>query len=144
MIFVLCACTPQSGNVIAPVGDIQPPSIIGASQKGPRAFEICFDEDVTAVRDTYRFQPEPTIPEASAAGSVIEVSLSPAVKPGVDCTLSGEAQDLAGTVTRFLFSFAGYNETPAILRINELQCGKNTSASNPHRDYIELAVTVAG
>jgi len=143
-LFALISCSPESGRVTAPAGDIRPPCIVSAGQKGSGAFEICFNEEVAVVPGSFSFQPGPTAAEASAAGSAIEVSLSPAAKPGENCSLSGEAQDLSGNITRFLFTFAGYNDAPAILRINELQCGKNSSASNPHRDYIEFVVRRGG
>lgn len=143
-LLTLSSCSPESGRVIAPAGDIRPPSIVSAGQKGSGTFEICFNEEVAVVPGSFSFQPGPTTAEASAAGSAIEVSLSPAAKPGEDCSLSGEAQDLSGNITRFLFTFAGYNDAPALLRINELQCGKNSSVSTPHRDYIEFVVRRGG
>jgi hypothetical protein len=138
------SCSQKADKVLAPIGDIKPPSIVSAGPKGAGVFEICFNEEVAAVPDTFSFQPAPTVAQPEADGSAIEVALSPAVSPGQNCTLSGEAQDAAGNTTRFLFSFVGFNDSPALLRINELQCGKNTSASNLHRDYIEFVVQRTG
>ena len=141
---ILGSCSQKTEQILAPIGDIRPPSIVSAGPKNSGVFEICFNEEVNAVDDTFGFQPEPTVATPQASGSSIEVALSPPVKPGENCTLSGEAQDAAGNITRFLFSFVGFNDSPAILRINELQCGKNTSASNLHRDYMEFVVQRAG
>ncbi len=141
---LLGSCSQKTEQILAPIGDIRPPSIVSAGPKDSGLFEICFNEEVDAVDDTFGFQPEPTVATPQASGSAIEVALSPPVKPGENCTLSGEARDAAGNITRFLFSFVGFNDSPAALRINELQCGKNTSASNLHRDYIEFVVQRTG
>lgn len=138
------SCLPSSFEVFLPAGDIAPPSIVEARQNRAGAFEILFDEAVSPVEKSFGFEPSPTVPRPRAEGALLVVALEPAARPGELCSLSGEAKDLAGNTTRFLFSFAGYNENPAGLRLNELQLGKNSSASNAHRDYIEFLVEKKG
>lgn len=144
LVLLLCACSPQSNTILMPVGDIRPPSVVEARQENAGAFEIRFDEEVRPVEKSFAFAPLPTVPSPAALGSTLSVSLSPPAAPGDECTLSGEVQDVCGNTTRFLFSFVGYNEYPAQLLINEIQPGKNSSTSNPHRDYIEFIAAEAG
>ena len=127
-----------------PVGDIQPPSIVDARQKSPGAFEIVFDEAVKPLRNSFSFTPVVTAALPSSSGCTLTVTLSPPVEAGGDCLLSGEAQDTAGNTTRFLFSFVGYNDNPALLRLNEVQTGKNSASSNQHRDYMEFIAEKGG
>ena len=141
---LFCSCSPSPSDILLPVGDIRPPSIIDARQKSPEAFEIVFDEEVKPVQKSFSFNPVTTAVFPSSSGPTLTVSLSPPVQAGGDCVLSGEAQDAAGNTTRFLFSFVGYNENPAFLRLNEIQTGKNTASSNLHRDYIEFLVEKGG
>lgn len=143
MIF-FCACAPNPSAILMPIGDIRPPSIIDARQKSPDAFEILFNEEVKPIQKSFSFNPATTAISSSSSGDTLTVSLSPAVQAGGECLLSGEAQDAAGNTTRFLFSFVGYNDDPAILRLNEIQTGKNTASSNLHRDYMEFIVEKGG
>ncbi|MDP2792082.1 MAG: hypothetical protein Q8O15_10055 [Rectinemataceae bacterium] len=141
---MLAACSPNPSEIFLPVGDIKPPSLIKAGQSGPDAFEILFDEDVEPVVGSFGFLPENTVAKPGAVGSLLRVSLEPSAQPGEACSLSGEARDASGNTTRFLFSFVGYNGNPATLRLNEVQPGKNSSASNLHRDYIEFVAVEKG
>ena len=138
------ACSQNPADILTPVGDIRPPSVVDARQKSPGIFEIVFDETVKPLRNSFSFSPAATSALPSSSGSTLTVTLSPPVEAGGDCLLSGEAQDAAGNTTRFLFSFVGYNETPAFLRLNEIQTGKNSAASNQHRDYMEFVVEKGG
>ncbi|MGB4587070.1 MAG: hypothetical protein WBH66_08505 [Rectinemataceae bacterium] len=144
LLMVLFACSPDSAEIFMPVGDIRPPSLIRAGQSGPDAFDILFDEDIEPVAGSFAFLPAFTKATPGAAGSLLTLSLEPAARPGEPCSLSGEVRDASGNTTRFLFSFIGYNGSPAPLRLNEIQPGKNSSASNLHRDYIEFFVTKGG
>ena len=141
---LFCACSQNPPDILTPVGDIRPPSIVGARQKTPGIFEIVFDEAVKPIPNSFSFSPAATTALPSSAGCALTVTLSPPVEAGGDCLLSGEAQDTAGNTTRFLFSFVGYNEDPAFLRLNEVQTGKNTASSNQHRDYMEFIVEKSG
>jgi hypothetical protein len=143
--FPLCfSCTPDIGQLIMPAGDIRPPSVLWASQENPAEFLIRFDETVTPVERSFSFLPASSAAMPYAQGQEIGVRFSPSLPPGEACTLSGEAEDGAGNSTRFIFSFVGYNDRPVPLRITEVQTGKNTSASNNHRDFIELLALEAG
>jgi len=143
-ILFCAACAPNSSNILMPIGDIRPPSIIDARQRSPEAFEIVFDEEVKPLQKSFSFSPDTTSALPSSLGDTLTVSLSPPVQAGGECVLSGEAQDVAGNTTRFLFSFVGYNDNPATLSLNEIQTGKNAAASNLHRDYMEFLVDEGG
>jgi len=143
-LLMLFACSPDTSEIFLPVGDIKPPSLIRAGQRGPDAFEILFDEDIEPVAGSYAFLPALVAATPGAAGSLLTLSLEPAARPGEPCSLSGEVRDASGNTTRFLFAFIGYNGKPASLRLNEIQPGKNSSASNFHRDYIEFFVAEGG
>lgn len=140
----LCGCSPSPSDILLPAGDIKPPSIVDAGQSGPDAFDILFDENVRPVEKSFAFEPAPSTATPRSEGALLTVSLQPAVGAGIPCSLSGEARDDSGNTTRFLFEFVGFNDHPAQLRINEIQTGKNSSTSNPHRDYIEFMVEKGG
>lgn len=144
MLILLLSCSPSSADIFLPLGDIKPPSVIEAGQKGSGSFEILFDENVEPVGKSFSFNPTWAVPSPEADGALLTIKLDPAVGPGEACSLSGEVRDGAGNTTRFLFTFVGYNERPAALRLNEVQTGKNSSASSPHRDYLEFTVEKDG
>jgi hypothetical protein len=141
---VLAACAPNAADILMPAGDIRPPIVLEAGQRSPGTFEVLFDEDISPVGERFAFDPGGVAATPRADGASLEVVLEPPVGAGIPCSLCGEAKDASGNVTRFLFSFVGYNERPASLRINEVQTGKNSSASNPHRDYIEFLAEEGG
>jgi hypothetical protein len=141
---VLAACSPNAADILMPAGDIRPPAILEAGQRSPGTFEVLFDEDVSPVGERFAFDPGGVAATPRSDGAALHISLEPPVGAGIPCSLCGEAKDASGNVTRFLFSFVGYNERPAKLRINEVQTGKNSSASNPHRDYVEFLAEEGG
>lgn len=138
------SCSPNPSDILLPAGDIKPPSIIDAGQESPEAFKILFDETVLPVEESFAFEPPAASARPHSEGSELTISFQPALEAGVDYSLSGEARDESGNTTRFLLSFVGYNDHPAELSINEIQTGKNSSASNPHRDYIEFLARKGG
>ncbi len=138
------ACSPRPGDILEPLGDIRPPSILDAGQTDAASFTILFDEDIIPISERFAFTPTTIAAEPSVQGSLLKVRLNPGADPGGRCELSGEVKDSSGNCTRFLFSFLGYNATPASIRLQEIQTCKNTSASNFHRDYIELYVQGKG
>ncbi|HWR12159.1 MAG TPA: hypothetical protein VN445_10070 [Rectinemataceae bacterium] len=142
--FLEAACSPNPSEIFVPAGDIRPPTILDAGQDSPGSFKILFDEEIQPIAKSFAFDPAATIATPGSEGALLTVSLEPAAAAGQACSLSGEARDGSGNTTRFLFSFVGYNEKPALLRVNELQTGKNSSASNPHRDYVEFTVEEEG
>lgn len=127
-----------------PLGDIRPPSVVDAGQADSHSFTVLFDEAVLPVISSFAFDPKGISATPSADGPLLKVELIPEAEPGRECSLSGEVKDPAGNSTRFLFGFVGYNASPAKLLLNEVQPGKNSSASNFHRDYIELLVEEEG
>lgn len=141
---LLAACSPDASDILLPVGDIRPPAILDAGQRSPDCFEVLFDENISPVGERYAFEPGGVVATPHTEGATLRVSFDPTVAAGVPCSLCGEAKDSSGNVTRFLFSFVGYNEHPASLRINEVQTSKNASASNNHRDYIEFIAEGGG
>ncbi|MCX7027657.1 MAG: hypothetical protein NT061_09280 [Spirochaetes bacterium] len=143
-LILVCGCSPDSADIFMPAGDIRPPSILAARQRATGCFEIGFDEIVTPVKGSFGFSPETSIATPSVQGTIILVAIAPEVKAGAKCLLSGEAMDGSGNSTRFIFEFVGYNASPARLRLNEVQTGKNSSASNTHRDYLEFLAEGAG
>jgi hypothetical protein len=140
----LWACSPKPIGIFAPLGDIRPPAVLDAGQTDSQSFTILFDEDVLPVISSYAFDPSDISVTPNAEGPVLKLTLNPEAEPGIDCSLSGEVKDTSGNSTRFLFGFVGYNASPARLRLNEVQPGKNTAASNFHRDYIELLTEEPG
>lgn len=140
----LAACSGDGKDLFAPVGDIRPPFILEAWQAGPGDFRVRFDESVVPVPASFAFTPAGVSPEPAADGAELDVSLRPPAPPGIQCALSGEVEDMAGNRLRFLFSFAAYNDRPARLVLNEIQTGKNSSASSPHRDYLEFIAEEGG
>ncbi|MHB9152110.1 MAG: hypothetical protein ACYC2S_05635 [Spirochaetales bacterium] len=138
------ACSPNPSDILLPAGDIKPPSILKAGQESPEAFKILFDETVRPVEKSFAFEPPAASATPHSEGSELTISFQPALEAGVEYSLSGEARDESGNTTRFLLSFVGYNDHPAELIINEVQTGKNSSASNPHRDYIEFLARKSG
>lgn len=138
------ACSPNPSDILLPAGDIKPPSIIEAGQNNPEAFKILFDENIQPVEKSFAFEPATAAATPRSEGPLLTISFQPALEAGIECSLSGEARDESGNTTRFLFSFVGYNDHPAELSINEVQTGKNSSVSNPHRDYIEFLALKGG
>lgn len=142
---ILTGCSaPGNDQVFLPIGDVRPPVLVAVNQVDSGLLELNFSEDVAIVADSFVFQPNEIQMNPSVEGKRIQVAFSPRLDPGTFCTLSGEAEDWAGNRLKFLISFSGYNEHPARLRLNEIQLGKNSSASNPHRDYIEFLVLESG
>lgn len=141
----LAGCSaPGNDQVFLPIGDVRPPVLVAVNQVDSGLLELDFNEDVAMVADSFVFQPKGVQMNPAVEGNRIQVAFSPRLDPGTACTLSGEAEDRAGNRLKFLISFAGYNEHPAKLRLNEVQPGKNSSVSNPHRDYIEFFVLENG
>jgi hypothetical protein len=138
------SCSPDSAAILMPAGDIRPPSILEAGQKASGCFEILFDEAVHPVEGSFGFIPAASSASPQVQGSRLAIAIVPAVEAGLRCFLSGEVEDDSGNSLRFVFEFVGYNDHPAKLRLDEVQTGKNSSASNTHRDYIEFLAESSG
>lgn len=143
--FFFCfSCAPEGSGLLFPSGDLRPPAVLQAGQSAQGSFDIVFDEEVRPLSAEYAISLDGLSAIPVAEGKRISVSISPPVGPGVPCELAGEAADISGNTTRFMFSFVGYNGNPVRFIINELQTGKNSSVTTPHRDYVELLATHAG
>jgi hypothetical protein len=66
------------------------------------------------------------------------------MSPGADYALAGEVEDGSGNRTRFLVRFTGWNDSAPRLRLSEVQTGKNSSKTKPHRDFVELEALADG
>lgn len=146
--FALCAlfaaCVPDPAAQILPPSDLKPPLVLEAGPEGSRSFVLRFDEEVRPVEGSFGLEPGPRAAKASAEGSILRLELDEDLEPGADYAMSGEAEDGAGNATRFVFRFTGWNGHPARLGLFEAQTAKNSSASHPHRDYLELKVLESG
>ncbi|MFZ2782020.1 MAG: hypothetical protein WAZ99_10230 [Rectinemataceae bacterium] len=144
LLFLVCACTPGGGTLVAAAGDLRPPSVLDAGPTGPGSFVLDFDEEVRGVSESFYLEPGPVGAEAISEGCSLRIEFDPPLSAGAEYRLAGEAEDKAGNATRFLFSFLGWNDNPPLLRLNEIQPGKNSSKSSPHRDYLEFLVVHPG
>lgn len=141
---LLSSCSPDAADILMPAGDVRPPVVLEAGQSAPGAFFVRFDEGIRLVQGSFGFSPKTSSILPSAAGDQLTVGIDPALKAGMPCLLSGEVDDDAGNSTRFIFDFVAYNANPAVLRLEEVQTGKNNSATNNHRDYLEFQVLSGG
>ncbi len=140
----LSSCLPDPASPILPPADLKPPLVLEAGPEGARSFLLRFDEAVEPVAGSFGLEPGPASPAARAEGDFLRLEFGAELEPGADYAVTGEAEDGAGNATRFCFSFAGWNGRPAALRLSEAQAAKNSSASRPHRDFLELVVEEAG
>lgn len=141
---VMVSCGAASPGISPFTGDLRPPGIIDAGPNSARQFELTFDEDVFPVPGSYAVEPGGLPATATGSGPVLKLQMGSEQEPGMPYRIAGEAKDRAGNVTRFVFSFTGWNGNPALLAINEVQPGKNSSTVSPHRDYVEFTVLSAG
>jgi hypothetical protein len=140
----LSSCVPDPAAAALPPSDLKPPLVLEAGPDGPRSFALLFDEEVRPVVGSFGLEPGALPAAARAEGSVLHLEFGAALEPGADYSVAGEAEDAAGNATRFVFGFAGWNGHPARLRLSEVLTAKNSSATKPHRDYLELVVAEAG
>jgi hypothetical protein len=141
---LLAACIPDPAVPVLPSADLKPPLVLEAGLEGARSFLLRFDEEVRPVAGSYGLEPGSRAATAEAVGSLLRLDLGEELEPGLDYTISGEAEDGVGNATRFVFRFAGWNGNPARLVLSEAQTAKNSSVTRPHRDYLELLVLAAG
>jgi hypothetical protein len=130
-------CAQGSAAAVYPEADLRPPGLLEAGPTDPRSVRLRFDEAVTPVPGSFSSEPPASL-EPRADGGELTLSFSSAQAPGLDYALSGEVEDGRGNRTRFLLRFTGWNDRVPSLRLSEAQTGKNSSKSNPHRDYLEL------
>lgn len=143
----LSGCPASSETAFDPLpdSDLRPPALIEAGPTGARRFLLRFDEAVSPVEGSFAVEPADFGPlAAAAADSELSLDFPADMRPGLDYRVAGEVEDARGNSTRFALSFAGWNERPPRLRLSELQTGKNSSTTRPHRDYVELECETGG
>lgn len=128
-----------------PDSDLRPPALIEAGPTCPRRFLLRFDEAVSPIAGSFAVEPGDSGPLAAAsADSELSLDFPADMRPGLDYRVAGEVEDERGNSTRFALSFVGWNERPPRLGLSELQTGKNSSTTAPHRDYVELECGAGG
>jgi hypothetical protein len=136
-------CSHEALTAVYPEADLRPPALLEAGPTGSRTFLLRFDEAVTPVEGSLASEPRADLGCRSEAESLV-VEFASDQSPGADYALSGEVEDPCGNRTRFLVRFAGWNDRAPKLRLSEVQTGKNSSKTNPHRDFVELEVLADG
>jgi hypothetical protein len=142
--FVQVNCKNYGGSLSSFMGDIKPPGVLDAKPSDSKTFTISFDEPVRTIDGSYASKPADVRLDVVARLSDLIIGFDPSMKPGLEYGVSGEVEDGAGNITRFLFTFIGWNDHPAHMKLLEIQTGKNSSISSPHRDYVEFLATGAG
>lgn len=144
-----------------PDTDLRPPALIEAGPAGARRFVLRFDEAVTAVRGSFAVEPAEIGPIDLNAGFVegadgsggrrknspdsdLNLDFAADMRPGADYKIAGEVSDAKGNTSRLILTFTGWNARPASLRVSEVQTGRNSSQTKPHRDFLELLCAKAG
>lgn len=146
VLFAACAPLPsrESGEAFLPESDFRPPSILEAGPSDGRTFSVLFDEAVQPVSASFGLEPGAGELSVTAEGASLRIGFSEEARPGLDYSLAGEVEDGGGNRCRFVLSFTGYNPSPALLSISEIQPQKNSSIKTPHRDYVEFLVLEPG
>lgn len=132
------ACNPGPDTPPPVVLDLSPPLAIRSGPVGVSEFRILFDEAVIPIPGTFSLEPGPRPVEATAEAETLSLRFADPLVPGREYRAAGEVRDERGNSTRFVYSFTGWNASPARLVITEVQTGKNSSKTAPHRDYVEF------
>jgi hypothetical protein len=140
---ILGGCSQSSAGVVYPTADFRPPSLLDAGPSSSKLVVLSFDESVSFVAGSLAVEPKASL-AARVEGEKLMVDFASSQSPGADYALSGEVDDLKGNRTRFLLRFTGWNDRAPEMRISEVQTGKNSSKTKPHRDFIELEVLADG
>ena len=104
---------------------------------------LVFDESVASVSGSLAIEPSAGV-SCRAEGKELLVDFDANMSPGADYALAGEVEDASGNRTRFLVRFSGWNDRAPRLRLSEVQTGKNSSKTKPHRDFVELEALADG
>jgi hypothetical protein len=136
-------CSPDSSAALYPSADLRPPGLVEAGPAGSRVVLLRFDESVTLVAGSLAVEPDAEV-RGHAEGERLVVDFDSDQKPGADYSLVGEVEDGCGNRTRFLVRFTGWNDRAPRLLLSEVQTGKNSSKTKPHRDFVELEVLEDG
>ncbi len=142
-VLTVAGCSQESSAAVYPTADFRPPGLVAAGPSDSHSVLVRFDEAVTPVPDSFSCEPRSTLSCRTEDKDLI-VSFVADQSPGADYALVGEVDDLRGNRARFLLRFVGWNDRAPRMRLSEVQTGKNSSKSNPHRDYIEFEVLADG
>jgi len=136
-------CAQDPSIAAYPTADLRPPGLLDAGPSSSRKVLLHFDEAVTPVAGSIAIEP-PAAVSGSAEGETLVVDFGSEQSPGADYALVGEVDDLRGNRTRFLIRFVGWNDRAPPLMLSEVQTGKNSSKTKPHRDFVELEAMADG
>jgi hypothetical protein len=137
------ACSQDPSVAVYPTADLRPPGLVAAGPTATRKVELLFDEAVTPVEGSISCEPAAAL-SGRTEGESLVVDFASDQAPGADYALVGEVDDLRGNRTRFLIRFVGWNDRAPPLLLSEVQTGKNSSKTKPHRDFIELQALADG
>ncbi len=162
----LAGCAADIDPCFLPVAGYRPPGVLEAGPLDERNFRLRFDEPVTPVEGTFAYglAESASVPPRGAAmrnaavsrgaalpppellvdGAILTIQFREPALPGRDYLLAGEVADERGNSTRFSFCFTGWNARPPRLAFSELRTARNSSTTNPHRDYLELIALSTG
>jgi hypothetical protein len=145
MPFVLFqSCGRDTTPGLIPESDLTPPLVLSAAPGGGKSFSLVFSEDIRVIDNSYFLEPGPKKGKASVEGARLDLLFEEAFVPGEEYRVAGEVEDAKGNSTRFVFAFTGWNDHPASMLLSEVQTGKNSSKTSPHRDFIEFLVLGSG
>jgi hypothetical protein len=136
-----CSQDPQAASY--PTADFRPPGLVEARAASARSLVLVFDEDVSPVSGSLALEPAASL-TGRAEEERLLIDFASAQAPGADYALTGEVEDGCGNRTRFLVRFTGWNDRAPKLRLSEVQTGKNSSKTKPHRDFVELEALADG
>lgn len=140
---VAAGCSQEAAAAIYPKADLCPPALLQAGPADSRRVLVCFDEAVIPVQGSFASEPSSVL-SCLAQGEELAVTFESGQAPGLEYALVGEVDDACGNRARFLLKFTGWNDRAPPLRISEVQTGKNSSKTKPHRDFIELQAMAQG
>jgi hypothetical protein len=140
-LIVACAQNPEAA--IYPTADFRPPGLVEALPASSKSVVLVFDEPVASVSGSLAVEPSAGV-SCRAEDKRLLVDFGSGMSPGADYALAGEVEDGSGNRTRFLVRFSGWNDRAPRLRISEVQTGKNSSKTKPHRDFVELEALADG
>lgn len=144
---VSCRLT-EEGIEILP-GDKECPKLEGFSVSGAKSVSISFSEkvllsevEVTENAEGSEFSAVPEKIDYDETGTVAEINFSEATVVGRDYLIRAVATDLSGNTTEIGLTFAGYNENPAVMVLNEIRT--KYDAAKKLSDFVEFYVLKGG
>jgi hypothetical protein len=140
---LIAACAQNPSAAIYPTADFRPPGLVAALPASSKSLVLVFDESVTSLSGSLAVEPVSGV-RCRAEDKKLLVDFDAGMSPGADYLLAGEVEDGSGNRTRFLVRFSGWNDRAPRLRLSEVQTGKNSSKTKPHRDFVELEALADG